>query len=392
MEIFFVKRPKKVYLFFLTLYVTSSVINWFPLVSPEIIRSIKYLLFVYIFLYEFINFRFKYPSGYLSPIGFLLIFISMSFGFYSSFNISSLIDVLMPFLIVWSFNFNKEFYYKVFYRSSLVVSFICLMSLISFVTGAFDIFSGDRWGTYFSQSAFAGYTTGYSNSLFLFVVFLVYYHRLKKCDFFSIETFCIIVIITSQFTSGGRGGLLASLLVFSFGYRISKFYKIILLLLFLLNIGLEDLKLKLRIKSEYKTEMSVNDISSGRLESNTYYFNKFLENPIFGYGFGDKPELNEFIYEPHIVWLRNSINGGVFYLLALILIFINIYFVFKKNKRNKTRDEIFLFNNLFFSTLVITFLEPNYIIGSVQGEILYWILISLMLKKNKNNFSVVNAN
>ena len=32
-------------------------------------------------------------------------------------------------------------------------------------------------------------------------------------------------------------------------------------------------------------------------------------------------------------------------------------------------------------SFLITFLEPNYLIGSVQGEFVYWLIISLVLKK-----------
>ena len=45
------------------------------------------------------------------------------------------------------------------------------------------------------------------------------------------------------------------------------------------------------------------------------------------------------------------------------------------------KDERKLFYTLFFISFLITFLEPNYLIGSVQGEFIYWLLISLLLKK-----------
>ena len=388
MENFSIKRPKKVYSLLLTVYIASSVINWLPSISSEIVRSLKYLIFIYIFFYELVNFRFKYPSIFLSPLGFFLVLVSMILGFFSSFSLSSVIDISIPFFVIWIFNFDRDFYFKVFYKASLIISFVCLLSIISKVTGLFDIYSGETWGTYFSESALAGYSTGYSNSLFLFVVFLVFYHRHRKSKFYSSETFCILIIIISQYITGGRAGLLASLIVFAFGYKISNFYKIFILLLFLLSFNKQEILFQLRIKSDYKSDMSLNDISSGRLESSVYYYNKFLENPMLGYGFGEKPELELYLYEPHIVWLRSVINGGIFYLLSLILFFINIFFTFYKNKKIKSINEKYLFNSLFFSTLIITFLEPNYLIGSVQGEILLWILISLLLKNNNKKITI----
>ena len=33
-------------------------------------------------------------------------------------------------------------------------------------------------------------------------------------------------------------------------------------------------------------------------------------------------------------------------------------------------------------SFLITFLEPNYLIGSIQGEFVYWMIISLLLKRS----------
>jgi O-antigen ligase len=106
------------------------------------------------------------------------------------------------------------------------------------------------------------------------------------------------------------------------------------------------------------------------------------ERPVFGYGFGEKEEINKNV-DAHIVWLRNAVDGGIIYTGLLIILFIEILRTFLKNKTLED-DERKLFRTLFFVAFLITFLEPNYLIGSVQGEVVYWLLISLLLKKGAN--------
>ena len=150
MENFSIKRPKKIYSLLLTVYIASGVINWLPSISSEIVRSLKYLIFIYILFYEFVNFRFKYPSNFLSPLGFFFVLVSMILGSLSSFSLSAVIDISIPFIVIWIFNFDRDFYFKVFYKASIIISLIGLLSIISKLTGLFDIFSGETWGTYFS--------------------------------------------------------------------------------------------------------------------------------------------------------------------------------------------------------------------------------------------------
>ena len=104
-----------------------------------------------------------------------------------------------------------------------------MISIVSYFTGVVDLKANGPWDSSFSQAGFGGYRTGYSDSLFLFVPFLVYWHREKKKGFISIETFAIVTIIVAQYLSGGRAGLLASLFVFFLGYKFSIVYKLILI-------------------------------------------------------------------------------------------------------------------------------------------------------------------
>ncbi|QCX38820.1 O-antigen ligase family protein [Aureibaculum algae] len=299
-------------------------------------------------------------------------------GLFLSFNLTGVFDVLIPFLVIFIFNFKKQFYYKVLYESTRIVALICVFSIFSNYTGIFDFPANGPWSSSFGQAGFGGYRTGYSNSLFLYIPILVFWHRVKQRPLASFDFILIMLIIYAQYLSGGRAGIIASLVVLLIWLRVSLGYKMAFLAVILFASQLDVVKEQFRVQDMETTDNSLDRISSGRVVLNTYYFNKFLEAPIFGYGFGDKPEMYTKT-DPHIVWLRLVIDGGIFYFLVILYLFREIY-VRVKNNLHLTTEERKLFYSLFITTFIITFLEPNYIIGSVQGEIIYWIIISLLLK------------
>ena len=141
----------------------------------------------------------------------------------------------------------------------------------------------------------------------------------------------------------------------------------------------EEFLIHMRIVDPHGEEIDDNRLSSGRIGLTDYYYSKYKKRPFIGYGFGDKPK---FIgTDVHIVWLKNAVNGGTIYLLLLIGIFISIYVRVRAINDYLGKEEMKLFYSLFFISMIITFLEPNYLIGSVQGEFVYWLLIGLLMKR-----------
>ena len=384
--------PSKIFQSLFILYIVLSAVNWLPFISADIIRSIKYLLFIFIFFYERQYHKLKFPSLYLSPIGLLLILITMITGLFLSFNFSALVDIVLPFVFLWIFNFERDFYFKALYKASLIVALICLISSISYITGFFDIQAPDPWEiNSFSNTGFGGYTTGYSNSLFLYVPLIIFFHRKNNKSFFSVELLAVLSIILAQYFSGGRAGLLSSILIFFFGFRFSIIYKFVFLFAIFFYIQTDEFLYQIRVVDLYGEELEADKISSGRIGLSTYYYEKFLERPFFGFGFGDSKEIDTSL-EVHIVWLRSIIEGGLFYTILLIGIFLGIFKSFFTN-HTLSKDERSLFYSIFFISFIITFLEPKYLIGSVQGELMYWVIISLLLKRQlphlKDQYEVI---
>ena len=91
MKSFSIKNsPDKWYVNILILYLVFTVINWLPIVDASLIRAGKYIVFIIIFFYEIYHRNIEYPSLYLSPIGLIIILITMLSGMYLSTDFTAL--------------------------------------------------------------------------------------------------------------------------------------------------------------------------------------------------------------------------------------------------------------------------------------------------------------
>jgi O-antigen ligase len=271
-----------------------------------------------------------------------------------------------------------------------------LLSVLFIIIG-YDIEAPEPWSnSTFIQSGFGGYRTGWSNSLFLYVPILLY--LLKSNYSFKNNTYIIFIILSIlflQFQSGGRAGLMFSILAIGLFYRKSflplSFITILLYLTFSL-LGTEYLSEKFRLSGaqvENKQGSSdIDKISSGRLSGYTAAFSAISGSPIYGYGLGRSEEALELYgygIEVHNTFLKRTLESGIFLLFYLVFFFSFLYFkLVKKLKYNLKRNWISIYefrnsknflNVFFICAISISFLEPNYLIGSFQGELVFWFTL-----------------
>lgn len=376
------------------IYLCLAPINWLPLVSPEIVNVLKYFFFGILLIIcvskqghpRKVNSFFSFPYYVL-----ILICALPAILFAYSDVLTNIIDIsflfLMNYVIIES-GLTKEELFRIFFKVSIFIGFICLLSLLSAITGI-TIQSPLPWKDSFSRSALGGYRTGWSNSIFLFVPFLFYayfFSREKKWKTLSLVA--IVCILISQILSGGRAGLLASLFTFLFFTRF-KIQNVIILLSLILAIyfSLGSLKIEEYFRaSENQIETksgsgTLDKISSGRVSVYEIGWNLFKSSPFIGNGFGaslyyaDGPDV-------HNTWLKRLVDGGILFVLPIVLLFIFLF----RNIIEKTRryynggNHRVLVRALFISAIFISMLEPNYLIGSFQGEAFFWALVSTYLK------------
>jgi O-antigen ligase len=213
--------------------------------------------------------------------------------------------------------------------------------------------------------------------------------------------------MVSQFLCGGRAGLLSSLLcVGVFAVRkTSVILPLAVILLIVYSFLPQELIVeKFRTAPEIVTrgknirfvseEEYVDGLTSFRISGYRIGFEIFTQSPIVGWGFGQSDPLSDNLgYGPdiHNVWLKRLIEGGVILLFVLVYMFFNIYdTITKRIKRIQVENAMnynsykYFFYTLFFLGLAISMIEPNYLIGSIQGEATFWIYLGFLSREHLN--------
>ena len=386
--------------YLLALYIFLAPINWVPFVSVSNLSLFKTVIFALLFISAVNILRIEFPSVFTSIFGLLLILMTASLGLVSASApiFESLKDIILPFLTIWII-YNLKLTEAELIRAFLVgitgIAIVCTLSIISNVTGIFNFISPAPWFDDFGHGALGGYRTGWANSLFLFVPLLLYYANVKgKFPFFVI--FSLLAICGSQYISGGRAGFFASVAtILLYSLRNSKSLVLVLLTAYLIVtfIPQETFLKQFRaenISSRYFNQEDVDRISSGRYEGYKVGVELFLARPLYGYGFGKSDDLSDlkgYMPEIHNTWLKRLIDGGlVFTIPQFLFLFHCFYMIRKRVIQMKLKDRkryvvtYIFFASLFFSALLITLVEPNYLLGSFQGEAFFWILIGFLLR------------
>lgn len=392
------------------LYCVLSPMNWIPGIPLGFYNAAKIGLFILLTLLSFFLTPMSSPSRLLSFKGLMLVLFVSSYAFINAYNSNtayeSLKDICLPFviiLIIYNYQGSNEQLLSILYKAALVVGIVCFLSLISYLTGYFDFNPPAPFKDSFSSTAFGGYRTGWSNSVFLFVPFIIFYSLHKEGKLNGISILLLLGILSSQFLSGGRAGLLSSLIciaVFSLK-RLAIILPIVMLaciIYFYLpeNILTEKFRTDPKIVARGKSlkfmsdEEYVDGLTSNRIIGYKIGFELFLGSPLIGYGFGQSDPLSDQMgYSPdiHNVWLKRMIEGGLLLFFILASIFYNAHKHIKKKLKNLNtphteREYVFwfFFRTLFYLALAISMVEPNYLIGSIQGEAIFWISLAFLLR------------
>lgn len=385
---------KKAFSTILLCYLCLAPINWLPFIPITIVNLLKYSLFSILFLScIFKKSKFKKVESFFTLQFYMLLLLCEAPAILHSKTgiITNIIDItflfLMNYVIIQS-SLTKDELFSVFYKVSLFIGCICLLSFVSAITGI-TINAPPPWNDPFSKSAFGGYRTGWSNSAFLFVPLLFYFYFFSSKKNLKIPAlFAIIGIIISQVLSGGRAGLVGSLLTFLFFTRF-KIQNVLILgfAIFMVYNYLGALNIEEYFRaSESQIEnkegaSNLDKISSGRVGVYEIGWKLFKKSPITGNGFSsitfetDGPDIHNTLF-------KRLVDGGLIFVAPVIFLFFSVYHkVIEKTTRyyNGSNHRV-LFRALFVSSIFVSMLEPNYLIGSFQGEAFFWALVCTYLK------------
>ena len=383
----------------LGIYLVIAPINWLPgisLTNYNILKTNVFILLVLILLKD----QVKKPTSFISIKGFIIILLSAVFAFFNAVDASAMYsaikDITIPFLliiIIYNYRGSGLELLNIFKWVVMISIFISLLIVFSNLTGSFDLMSPDPWDNLFSNSGLGGYRTGWSNSLFLVVPFILYYSKRVYGRYITLwSTIGVFVIMAAQFISGGRAGLLASfssiILFATSDIRLLILYAVLMYFAFdylQSDYVYKQLRLEKNKSIVSYNEQDVDETSSYRMGGYIVGLELFKSKPVLGYGFGQADVLTDkFGYHSdiHNVWLKRMVEGGVLFVGSLIFFFLH----FSKQivKINKsTPSNVSFYKALVIPALLISFLEPNYMIGSVQGEAFFWVMVGFLLR-NEN--------
>ena len=385
--------PKAIMTLLAPFYIAIGPVYWFIFVSPGVFNAIKYLIAITLIgstLFFGANQwlkdrRFFTDSGVKLIV--LIIFLSIPGMFFSQSEHS--LEVLVRYFILMGLLI--AFYWvtmepKVLQRLPVAISIVmiplCLITIGDWLGGiGLRSFDGSQR---LHAVGFSTTRTGWSSGLACMSVFMVWRFLETSSKGKYVFIFCALLLMLSQLSSGGRGGLLGSvlgslaLLVY---YR--KFAVIMMgatMAVVFVIVMQDELRTHLRIDRIGDSSQKV-DFTSGRAEQYGLAFD-LIETPreLF-FGLGPKGYEAEFKrigigFEIHNVWLRLFVEYGVLLPVCILGFIVNSVLAYlRKNKKVTGAAGPVI---ILMAGMIPTVVEPNAIVFSYQNYLLWWWLFIAM--------------
>jgi len=395
-------KIKKIDFYLLAFFVGTSPINLFIGISPNNIRILKILfLTIIIFYFHFVkNLTIRTEIFYIMIWG-LICFIPSLFKTDMLTWITEVTYLILPFLTLSTFyNFfekkNNHTILKFLKLSTLILTPYSLLVLLNYFTGI------PNWT--FLTDLFYNERTTWSPSISFFSIIAFYFFihtKIKSKKIFYL--LCFLIIFMSQLFSGGRAGIIITLIVILYYifYRVKLGYKIIFIstFLFLITYYNSAIKDMIRLKDNFrlsKKELAI--FSSGRTEQYFSALEKMKKDYVLILGSGiDVGSLVKY-YHPyypdpfykhiHNFWfaivLRTGLFAVIFYIITTIFFINRLYKLFKINKKY----DIFILSII--AGLTSTLFETDLIFGKTFTTLGWWVLLAAgfaIYNKEKKRFS-----
>ena len=304
----------------LPFYVAIGPVYWFIAISPNLFNLVKYIIAIIVIISPLIFTTHTYylkpgiikQSGVVLIIGIIILSMPSVLVNQSSEGvvIISRYFILLGLLLgfYWTLTY-RHVYDKLPLVMSLVLSFLCLITIYDWLFGG-NLYSFDHQMRLY-KVGFSTTRTGWSSGLGCCAVFLMWQFLISINKQRYLYLFAFVCIVFSQLASGGRGGLLASLvgaLGLCIYYR--KFHYLLILALFGSLFALNNQEmLTHHLRIDRLSAGSNADFSSGRFSHYTHALEVVNSIGDILFGLGPKGYKDYFIElaisnEIHNVWIR----------------------------------------------------------------------------------------
>ena len=231
-------REKGIDLWLLSVYLGLAPVYWLPipLIGGEdnrfplfVLKALIIAAGVFLALAsDWTRGRFRFPGVLLGPLGFALIFVlSLPGVFQAASGATSLrfaLDIVFAALFLWCFyNVTRRGpgVFAVFRRAFAILTALAALAAVVVLANADDLYP-HRWESGF-ESGFGDKGSGWSIALSLYMpvalMFILSWEGVRARIWGILRGAAVYAVVASQFISGGRAGLLASLIamcVFAF--------------------------------------------------------------------------------------------------------------------------------------------------------------------------------
>lgn len=392
-----------------------------PGVSPDLLRTIKLALIAVALVLISLNANRAFlrilSNGIFGAMGLFLVVLASAMGFLASSN-ADVINVLISYTLVFLMLWGAYAYYgmvvepnRLLVYSAVVMAGFCALTVLHFLIG-FPAFKPPAiYDTAsLATAGFGAKRTGWSNGIALFVPLSFLLIAAKKKHSLVRQTIaysCPVFIVGSQMVCGGRGGLVASFIALGMitAYVLPRRLLVPFIALLVVfsfaglfiyssqNNGVDTdvsggLKTHFRLdRLESNREDALDRFSAGRLGQYACAWEHFLNKPITGHGFTLQD--NCMGDSLHNLWLRLSVQGGVF-LVAFLFVFVfrvvkrlaKNYFLLAQKKSADLEEQkriTVIYLAVIFQGLFISLVEPKALIGSFQATAVWWVVLGFSL-------------
>ena len=420
----------------LSLYLGTAPVYWLPGLSASAVALGKISLFLLaigmVYFRVIAAGKIHLPKGLWGPVGIWTLIMLSTPGLYQAKDVSSMIafivDIVSGAMFLWCF-FNLTLQgaglLLIFRRSMIIITFFAALTVVNKLTGLPDWHApADLAGFYqpLIRTGFGVGSTGWSNGLALYLplALFLFMKGSGRGSLFRRVIGLVMVgcLFGSQFASGGRAGLLASLLtIVAFIYfSLPRWLKVSAILGILLATTVSSMSvttmnelpetwnkhLRLnRLPDKIEFISDLDHFSAGRITGYLTAIKRFWERPFLGHG--NKQILMEYKnrqIEIHNLWLKWAVESGIFAplffsFMIIVLLFEARRLVAVSARSTADRDAALAFVLIILSGMVISQFEPNALIGSFQNSAIWWAavgsLLSLLFSNSPDIGSRVNA-
>jgi hypothetical protein len=281
-----------------------------------------------------------FPNGITGLTGFYLVVLTSFTGVIRAASLGAVIDTMVNFTQCFVFLWTLYIFYtrggnvvRVFRNAAIIIVLFSIPPLTNWFFGVPGwSYSGENplWSTGFTNKR-----SGWSQGLAFYLPILAalpFFSLRKKAFTYLLSLGGIAILLASQFITGGRSGLLASMVVLAALSMLLLPRRVaVVLLVALVSIGgyFSDFAyehLRFHRFTEWSYE-SINEFSSYRLEDYVAAYDLFWARPL-GHGFGQSVQILMREYqqstELHNVWLRLLADGGVLLLISSLGVVVGL--------------------------------------------------------------------